>query len=74
MAVNDASALDATMLLLFFAVIGFQQGIQLTSEEIYTYNSVDKDLTNWCVAYRPVAELCGATLAALLSFVLATQA
>ena len=66
--VRTDSELDGFLLFMSFILLGAQQGVQVTSEDIYIYNSVDKSLVESSLKNKRLAELSGATLASLFSY------
>ena len=52
LAIRASQQLAGLLLILVFMLFGASQGIQLTAEDIYTNNAVNKDLLQWTFKSR----------------------
>ena len=70
----SSGSFSGFLLILCFAMLGFQQGAQRSAEDVYIHNSVDKQLIERTLSRRMISELVGATLASLVSYMLSGYA
>jgi len=68
------SNFDTFLLFLALFLLGGQHGIQLTAEEVYTYNCVDKGVRMATLGRLSLATHAGAFLAAALSYLVVNYA
>ena len=60
--------------MLSLILFGIWQGVQISAEEIYIHNSIDKELIAETNNYMLIAEVAGGLFAAGFSFLLAMYA